>query len=152
MQTCFGWMALNAATTGRSYNFISIFPVTICLLQCMRKILDNGMGEVSLRPELKGLVSCSTVSTREMNPGKSCVTRGSPASSAILQLNALRAAGQQINIGKGTGVKAMHGQCRRCGPGYQGTEAQIHTRASTSRCVRLGRSYLLQDSVSSQDS
>lgn len=139
-------MALNAATTGRSYNFISIFPVTICLLQCMRKILDNGKEEVSLRPELKGLVSCSTVSTREMNPGKSCVTRGSPASSAILQLNALRAAGQQINIGKGTGVKAMHGQCRRCGPGYQGTEA------STSRCVRLGRSYLLQDSVSSQDS
>lgn len=78
----------------------------------MRKVLDNGKGEVRLRPELKGLVSCSILLTREMSP-ESHVTTGSPACSAILLLNALCAAGQQINIGKGARVKAMHGQCRR---------------------------------------
>lgn len=116
----------------------------ICPIQCVRKALDNGKGEVRLRPELKGLVLCSTVLTREISPGRSPVlTRGSPACSySVLQLNALRAAGQQINTGKGTRGKAMHGQCR-CGPGNQGTGAQIHTQIST-------RLYLLQDSVSSQ--
>lgn len=111
MQTCFGWMAVNAAFIGRFYSFVSIFPVTICPIQCMRKILGNGKGEVRLRPELKGLVSCSTVLTREMSPARSCVTGGSPACNySVLKLNALRAAGQQIIIGKGTRVKAIHSQ------------------------------------------
>lgn len=123
----------------------------ICVIQCMRKILDNGKGEVRLKPELKGLVSCSTVLTREMSPGRSRVTGGSPSCSAVLQLNALHVVGQQINSGKGTRVKAMHGQCRRCGPGCQETGAWINTQASTSLCVRLDRLYLLQDGVSSQD-
>lgn len=151
MQTCFGWMALNATVIGRFYNFNIIFPVMICLLQCMRKILDNGKGEVRLSPELKGLVWCSTVLTREMSPGRSHVTRGRPAHSTILQPNVLHPAGQQINISKGIRVKAMCGQRRRCGPGYRGTGAWIHTRALTSQCVRLDRPYLLQDSVNSQD-
>lgn len=113
MQMCFGWMALNVALIVRFYNFLSIFHVTICLIRWVRKVLDNGKGEVRLRPELKGLVSCSILLTREMSPGRSHVTTGSPACSAILLLNALCAAGQQINIGKGARVKAMHGQCRR---------------------------------------
>lgn len=112
-------MALNAPLIGRFYNFISVFPIKICLIQCVRKVLDNGKEKLRLRLELKGLVSCNTLLTREMSPGRSQVTRGSPACSAILQLNALHAAGQQINIGKGTRVKATCGQCRRCGPGYQ---------------------------------
>lgn len=144
-------MAVNAAFIGRFYSFVSVFPVTICPFQCVRKILGSGKGEVRLRPELKGLVSWSTVLTREMSPARSCVTGGSPACNySILKLNALRAAGQQIIIGKGTRVKAIHSQCRRCGPGCQGTGAWIHTQTSTFQCVRLDRLYLLQESVSSQ--
>lgn len=102
-------MALNAALIVRFYNFLRIFPVMICLIQGVRKVLDNRKGEVRSRPELRGLVSCSTLLTREMSPGRSHVTRGSPACSDILQLNALCTSGQQIKIGKGTRVKAMHG-------------------------------------------